>query len=80
MNRRDRRLLQRQMSHVLPPSWDNGAAMIAIVGGFIAGLTTGGLLFAFRDNPPTPMASAEGKTALAFILTGSANNPGNSGR
>jgi hypothetical protein len=76
MKRRDRRLLQRQMSHILPPSWDNGVAMIALVGVFIAGLATGGLLFTFRDSPPTPMASEEGRTALAFFLNGAADNPG----
>jgi hypothetical protein len=76
MNRRDRRLLQRQTSHILPPSWDNGVAMIAIVGVFIAGLTTGGLLFAFRDSSSAPTASDEGRTALAFFLNGTANNPG----
>jgi len=76
MNRRERRLLQRRMSHILPPSWDNGVAMIALVGVFIAGLTTGGLLFAFRDNPPTPTAADEGRTALAFFLNGTPNNPG----
>jgi hypothetical protein len=75
MNRRDRRLLQRQTSHIQPPSWDNGAVMIALVGVFIAGLTTGGLLFAFRDSPPTPMASDEGRTALAFFLNGTATDP-----
>jgi hypothetical protein len=80
MNRRDRRLLQRQTSHILPPPRDNGVVMIALVGVFIAGLTTGGLLFAFRDSPLTPTASDEGRTALAFFLNGAANNPGNPGR
>jgi hypothetical protein len=75
MNRRDRRLLQRQTSHILPPSWDNGVVMIALVGVFVAGLTAGGLLFAFRDSPPALTASDEGRTALAFFLNGTANSP-----
>jgi hypothetical protein len=64
------------MSHILPPSRDNGVGMIALIGVFIAGLTTGGLLFAFRDSPPTPMAADEGRTALAFLLNGTASNSG----
>jgi hypothetical protein len=71
MNRRDRRLLQRQVSHIQPlPRWDSGVVTIVIVGVFIAGLTAGGLLFALHSNPPASAASEDGRTALAFFLNG----------
>jgi hypothetical protein len=71
MNRRDRRLLQRQMSHIQPlPRWDYPVMTIIIVGVFIAGLTAGALLFALRNSPPASTASEDGRTALAFFLNG----------
>jgi hypothetical protein len=77
MNRHDRDLLQRQMSHIQPRQrWDSGVMMIALVGVFIAGLTAGGLLFAFGNGAPTPTASDDGRTALAFLMNGTGNTPG----
>ena len=47
--------------------------ILALAAVFIAGLTAGGLLFTFGNNPSTPTAFDEGKIALAFFLNGTAN-------
>jgi hypothetical protein len=70
MDRRDRELLNRQMSHFPPARRRDGIMIMAIVGVFLVGLTTGGLLFPFGSNPSTPTGSDSGKTALAFFLNG----------
>jgi hypothetical protein len=73
MDRRDRQLLNRQMSHFQHNPRRDGALILALAGVFIAGLTAGGLLFAFGNDPSTRMAFDEGKIALAFFLNGTAN-------
>ena len=70
MNRHDRELLDRQMSRFQLPPRRDGALILAMVGVFIAGLTAGGLLFTFGNAPSTPIASDDGRTALAFLLNG----------
>ncbi len=76
MNRRDRNLLQRQMSHIQPPSrWDNSMVTIALIGVFVAGLTAGGLLFALSGQS-TPTAADNGRTTLAFLMNGTGNTSG----
>jgi hypothetical protein len=76
MNRQDSKLLQRQMSHIQPPSrWDNGVLTIALIGVFIAGLTAGGLLFAFQGQSASTTAD-DGRTALAFLMNGTGNPSG----
>src|SRR6266568_3962467 len=60
MNRRDRELLDRQMSRIQIPPRRDGVSILAMVGVFIAGLTAGGLLFTFGSNPSTPTASDDG--------------------
>jgi hypothetical protein len=70
MDRRDRKLLNRQMSRFQPAPRRDGVLILAMVGVFIAGLTAGGLLFTFGSNPSAPTASSDGKTALAFFLNG----------
>ena len=72
MNRHDRELLERQMSHAQPAAHRNGILILAMVGVFIAGLTVGGLLFTSGSNPSTSMVSDNGRTALAFLLNGTA--------
>jgi hypothetical protein len=72
MNRHDRDLLERQMSHVQPPPHRDGILILAMVGVFIAGLTVGGLIFTFGSNPSTSTASDDGRTTLAFLLNGTA--------
>jgi hypothetical protein len=73
MNRRDRELLDRQMSHFQHAPRPDGIMMMAIVGIFLVGLTAGGLLFPFGSGPRTPTGSDNGKTALAFFLNGAGN-------
>jgi hypothetical protein len=70
MNRRDRELLNRQMSHFQHAPRRDGIMIMAIVGVFLVGLTTGGLLFSFGSSPRTPTGAGSGKTALAFFLNG----------
>jgi hypothetical protein len=73
MDRRDRELLNRQMSRFQHNLRRDGVLILALAGVFIAGLTAGGLLFTFGNNPSTPTAFDEGKIALAFFLNGTAN-------
>jgi hypothetical protein len=70
MNRRDRELLDRQMSRIQSQQRRDSVLILGMVGVFIAGLTAGSLLFTFGSNPPTPTASDDGRTALAFFLNG----------
>jgi hypothetical protein len=72
MNRHDCELLDRQMSHLQPATRLDGILILAMVGVFIAGLTVGGLIFTFASNPSTSTASDDGRTALAFLLNGTA--------
>ena len=48
----------------------DGPLMLAIVGVFFAGMTAGGLIFAYESHAPTQTASSNGKTALAFFFNG----------
>ena len=70
MDRRDRELLNTQMSRFQPAPRRDGVLILGMVGVFIAGLAAGGLLFTFGSNPSAPMASGDGKKALAFFLNG----------
>ena len=70
MNRRDRELLDRQMSRIQLPVRRDGVLILAMAGVFIAGLTVGSLMFAFGGNRSTPTASHDGTTTLAFFLNG----------
>ena len=73
MDRRDRELLDRQMSRIQLPVPRDGVLILAMAGVFIAGLTVGGLMFTFGGNRSTPTASHDGRTALAFFLKGTAH-------
>ena len=73
INRRDRELLDRQMSRIQSQPRRDGVLILGMVGVFIAGLTAGSLLFTFGSNPSTPTASDDGRTALAFFLNGTGN-------
>jgi len=66
MNRRDRELLDRQMSRFQPPPRRDGVLILAMARIFIAGLTAGGLLFTF-GIPSALTASNDGRTGLAFF-------------
>ena len=69
MDSRDQELLNEQLQRLQLPPCRDGLMILTIVGVFLAGMTTGGLLFANGTGPQT--ASSDGKTALAFFLNGS---------
>jgi hypothetical protein len=62
------------MSHLHSAPRRDGTLMIVMTGVFIAGLTVGGVLFTFGSKPSTATALDDGRTALAFLLSGTANN------
>jgi hypothetical protein len=70
MNRCDQELLDKQLKHFEPPPRRDGLMMLAVVGVFLAGMTAGSLLFAYRSPPAVQTASSDGTTALAFFLNG----------
>ena len=73
MNRHDRELLDRQMSHLQPAPRRAGMLIFIMASVFIAGVTAGGLLFTSGNRPSMPTALDDGRTALAFLLNGTAN-------
>ena len=42
--------------------------VLAVIGVFLAGLTVGGSLFAYRTSPAIQAASSNGTMALAFFV------------
>ena len=70
MDRRDRELLDRQLTHLQPESRREGLLLLILAAVFFAGLAAGGLLFA---NSPTQTAADEVRTALAFLMNGTAS-------
>jgi hypothetical protein len=44
--------------------------VLAVVGVFLAGMTAGSFLFAYRSPPAIQTASSNGTMALAFFLNG----------
>jgi hypothetical protein len=73
MNRHDRELLRRQISHLQPAPRRDGMLILVTASVFIAALAAGGLLFTFGSKPSTTTALDDGRTALAFLLNGTAN-------
>jgi hypothetical protein len=72
MNRHDRELLNKQMSHLQPAPRRDGVLMLVIASVFIAGLTAGGMLFTVGGKSSPSTALDDGRTALAFLLNGTA--------
>jgi hypothetical protein len=70
MDRRDRELLDRQLTHFQPESRREGLLLLILAAVFLAGLAAGGLLFA---NSSARTASDDGRTALAFLSNGTAS-------
>jgi hypothetical protein len=70
MDRLDCELLDRQLMHLQPESRREGLLLLILAAVFFTGLAAGGLLFA---NSPTRTAADEGRTALAFLMNGTAS-------
>ena len=68
MDRRDWDLLNKQMRRLQPSPPPNGIMVLMLAGIFVAGMTTGALLFT-SGSPPVQTAT-DGKAALAFLLNG----------
>ena len=66
MTRRDWELLGKQIRPLQPAPLPNGIMAAMLVGIFILGMTTGGLLFAPGSTP----VQGDGTAALAFFLNG----------
>ena len=56
MDRRDRKLLDKQMRRVGPSPRNDGAMILALVAVFLAGMTLGAAMFAHKSQP-TPFTS-----------------------
>ena len=70
MDRAGQELLDKQFQRFLPPPRRDGLMVLAVVGVFLAGLTVGGSLFAYRTSPEIQTASSNGTMALAFFVNG----------
>ena len=70
MDRRDQELLDKQLKRFQRPARRDGLMVVAVAGVFLAGLTVGGSLFAYRRPPAIQAASSNGTMALAFFLNG----------
>jgi hypothetical protein len=70
MDRRDRELLDSQLTRLQPESRREGVLLLILAAVFLAGLAAGGLLFA---NSSTRTASDDGRTTLAFLMNGTAS-------
>jgi hypothetical protein len=68
MTRRDWELLGKQIRPPQPAPPQNGIIVAMLVGIFLLGVTTGGLLFAPGSTPV--QTAGDGGAALAFFLNG----------
>ena len=73
MNRRDRELLERQMRRFQPSPHPVGLMMLISAGAFLVGMIAGSIIF--TSQQPVQTASTDGKTALAFLLSGTRSEP-----
>ena len=73
MNRRDRELLERQMRRFQPSQHPVGLMMLILAGAFLVGMIAGSIIF--TSQQPVQTASTDGKTALAFLLSGTRSEP-----
>ena len=73
MNRHDRELLERQMRRFPPSPHPVGLMMLILAGAFLVGVIAGSITFASQQ--PVQTASTDGKTALAFLLSGTRSEP-----
>jgi hypothetical protein len=68
MNRRHREFLDRQMRRLQPSPHPVGVMMLILAGTFLVGVIAGSTIFTSQQSAQT--ASTRGKTALAFLLSG----------
>jgi hypothetical protein len=73
MNRRDQELLSRQMRRFQPSPNPVALMTLILAGAFLVGMIAGSILF--TSQQPVQTASTDGKTALAFLLSGSRSEP-----
>ena len=73
MNRRDRELLERQMRRFQPSPHPVVLMMLILAGAFLVGMIAGSIIF--TSQQPVQTASTDGKTALAFLLSGTRSEP-----
>ena len=73
MNRRDQELLSRQMRRFQPSPNPVALMTLILVGAFLVGMIAGSTLF--TSQQPVQTASTDGKTALAFLLSGTRSEP-----
>ena len=73
MNHRDRELLERQMRRFQPSPHPVGLMMLILAGAFLVGMIAGSIIF--TSQQPVQTASTDGKTALAFLLSGTRSEP-----
>ena len=73
MNRRDQELLDRQMRRFQPSPHPVGLMMLILAGAFLVGMIAGSIVF--TNQQPMQTASIDGKTALAFLLSGTRSEP-----
>ena len=73
MNRRDQELLDRQMRRFQPLPNPVGLMMLILAVAFFVGMIAGSIIF--PSQQPVQSASTDGRTALAFLLSGSRSEP-----
>ena len=73
MNRRDRELLDRQMRRFQPSPHPVGVMVLILAGVFLIGMIAGSIIFTSQQSVQT--ASTDGRTALAFLLSGTRSEP-----
>jgi hypothetical protein len=57
VDQRDQDLLHKQMGHIAPPPRADGTLILVATALFLAGMTLGGYLTAYTEEPPTQLAS-----------------------
>jgi hypothetical protein len=73
MNRRDRKLLDRQMRRFQPLPHPVGLMMLIVAGAFLVGMIAGSLILPSQQREQA--ASTDGRTTLAFLLNGTRSEP-----
>ena len=73
MNRRDLELLDRQMRRFQPSPHPVGVIVLILAGVFLIGMIAGFIIFTSQQSVQT--ASTDGRTALAFLLSGTRSEP-----